>query len=97
MAKFRGICASGSLTGALEKFAPGVKGKLSPDSVKLGFRRDNYEIKYDLADGYFRIFDLKKNQSVDIDGKLPKNGYLNGQEAKDAAQQQTHFNNTDQK
>ena len=89
--------ASGSQKAVLEKFAKGVEGKLSEDGVKTRYYNPEtgIEVVVDNENNYFRIKDTKKKQFLDLNGKLPKTGHLNGKEANNEANKKTHIKNTD--
>jgi RHS repeat-associated protein len=45
--------------------------KYSNDGAKRHYENDNYRISYDMAFGYYRVFDKVRNQYVGFDGKVP--------------------------
>ncbi|MDR6242096.1 RHS repeat-associated core domain-containing protein, partial [Aureibacter tunicatorum] len=95
--KFSKDWAKASFSEALNKFAPGVKGTTSKDGVKRNYlnTETNIEIKLDLENNYFRIYDHNKNQYVDMTGKTPSTGKLEYKEARNYVKAQTHLKNTD--
>lgn len=89
-----------SLNETLEKFTPGAEGYLGGekmDGVKTRYFNSvtGIEIVSDNENNYFRVMDYKKNQWIQVNGKLPNEGTLKGQDAKDFRQYMTHYLNTD--
>lgn len=86
---------TGNLQDAIDEFAPGARGVLSPDGVKTIYQNPGSPIliKADNENPYFRIYDTMKKQWMGKDGKLPSTGRLQGDDAKDYIQQQTHILN----
>ncbi|MDK4541923.1 MafB protein, partial [Kingella kingae] len=49
----------------------------------------------DNENNYFRIYDSSRKQYLDSNGNVVKTGNLQGKQAKDYLQQQTHIRNLD--
>ncbi|CBX22114.1 hypothetical protein [Neisseria lactamica] len=74
--------------------APGI---LSPDKVKTRYTSLDGKITIikDNENNYFRIHDNSRKQYLDSNGNAVKTGNLQGKQAKDYLQQQTHIRNLD--
>ena len=84
--KWKSNWSSGSFSAARKKYTPNVKGVISTDGVKTRYMNDYYEVVYDNENNYFRVKDLKRNQYLDVDGKVLSNN----------ANQNTHILNNDE-
>lgn len=77
--------------------APHTPGILSPDKVKTRYTSLDGKITIikDNENNYFRIYDNSRKQYLDSNGNVVKTGNLQGKQAKDYLQQQTHIKNLD--
>ncbi len=94
--------SSGSLTGAIKRFAPGARGNAS-GTGKIIYRNNKtgVQIVHDPKGNYFRIEDTTlsgKARYLDLDGNRPVNKVENGKTRgrnHSEYNQVTHFNNND--
>lgn len=76
---------------------PNAPGILSPDKVKTRYTSldGTITIIKDNENNYFRIYDNSRKQYLNSNGNVVKTGNLQGKQAKDYLQQQTHIKNLD--
>ncbi|MCI5055277.1 MAG: hypothetical protein MRY83_04160, partial [Flavobacteriales bacterium] len=89
--------SKGSKSKALNDFADGVEGVVSPDGVKTRYynTETGIEVIVDNENPYFRIYDHNRKDYLDKNGNIPRTGHLLGSKAKNYRQSQTHILNED--
>jgi len=93
-----------SLKTAIDKFAPGAKGKLSANGKKIVYETSSStkRVIFDKEGNYFRIEDTSvqgKRIYLDLTGSIPNNRVENGRIIGNSQSQYnalTHFNNLDE-
>jgi RHS repeat-associated protein len=102
-AKYSNEWPSGSLQGAIERFAPGAEGVLNQEGTKMMYtnKETGIRVVYDGKGNYFRVEDTKlkgPRRYVDLTGSVPNNKVVEGKQMgrnKTEYEQVSHFNNTD--
>ncbi|CNP38579.1 MafB protein [Neisseria gonorrhoeae] len=95
--KFSSNWSSASFDSVHKTLTPNAPGILSPDKVKTRYTSLDGKITIikDNENNYFRIHDNSRKQYLDSNGNAVKTGNLQGKQAKDYLQQQTHIRNLD--
>ncbi|WP_304717639.1 MafB protein [Neisseria viridiae] len=95
--KFSSNWSSASFDSVHKTLTPNAPGILSPDKVKTRYTSLDGKITIikDNENNYFRIYDNSRKQYLDSNGNVVKTGNLQGKQAKDYLQQQTHIKNLD--